>query len=298
MAVPLLRFARRAPIEILYNALQTWYEITGFRQQAFIRALLAADSGDDNQRVVISLTTLPDRIGTIKPTIDSLLKQTRLPDEIVVVIPEFSLRQKRRYEIPEFLAQMARVRILRTEKDWGPATKFIPVIQEEKAAGRSDTLIMVVDDDRTYPCDSVELYRYYSKRLPDAALCFRGGAIPHNRKWHHVKIIFGNKIREPQRVAVMTGCGSYLIRPRFFDESLWDYSGAPRGAFYMDDMWIAGCLDRRGVKKYAILASQMMRTVIRQAATMNLHEVPKSRQACNNETIAFFKHTWDVFPPE
>ncbi|MEP6698158.1 MAG: glycosyltransferase family A protein [Verrucomicrobiota bacterium] len=298
MALPLLRFARRAPLEILYNVLQTVRGMTDLGQRAFIRHLLADDESKDDQRIIASLTTLPDRIATIKPTIDSLLQQTRVPDEIVVVVPEFSLRQQRRYDIPEFLAAMPRVRILRTEKDSGPATKFIPIIQEEKAAGRNDTLIMVADDDRTYPRDSVALYRYYSRRLPDAAFCFRGGAMPRGRQWHHVKIIFGNNIREPQRVAVMSGCGSYLIRPRFFDESLWDYAGAPRGAFYMDDIWIAGCLDRRGVKKYVIPSAQMMRTVIRQTATMNLYEVPKGRRASNNDTIAFFEKTWNVFPPD
>jgi len=298
MALPLLRFARRAPLEILYNALQSLRGITGVRQRRFIRARLADGGNYSNQRIIASLTTLPDRLAAIKPTIDSLLGQTRVLDEIVVVIPEFSLRQQCHYEIPEFLPRMPRVRILRTEKDWGPATKFIPVVQEEKAAGRKETLIMVVDDDRTYPRDSAELYTHYGERLPEAALCFRGGAIPRSRKWHQVKIISGNNIREPQRVAVMTGCGSYLIRPRFFDDSLWDYARAPRGAFYMDDMWMAGCLDRRGVKKYVIPASQMMRTVIRQTATMNLYEVPEGRRASNNETIAFFEKTWDVFPPD
>ncbi len=93
----------------------------------------------------------------------------------------------------------------------------------------------------------------------------------------------------------MTGCGSYLIQPRFFDEALWDYSAAPKEAFYMDDIWISGCLDRRSVEKYVIPASRMMRTALRQFGTMTLHDVPNGRRHNNNETIEFFSSSWNIF---
>ena len=151
------------------------------RQQArFIREMLAAELPVNNRRVLASLTTVPDRIDNLEPTIESLLKQTRPPDEIVIAIPEFSTREQRPYVVPEYVLRLPRVRILYCGKDWGPATKFILVVQEELAAGRASSLIMVVDDDRIYPRDALETYLYYSKRLPDAALCFRGAAIPRS----------------------------------------------------------------------------------------------------------------------
>ena len=87
-------------------------------------------------------------------------------------------------------------------------------------------------------------YRCSSAR--PAALCFRGGPMPRSLNWRDCKIEYGVDLQAPKQPAVITGCGSYLIQPRFFDESLWDYSIAPAGAFYMDDMWISGCLERRG----------------------------------------------------
>jgi len=154
---------------------------------------------------------------------------------------------------------------------------------------------MVVDDDRVYPRDAVETYLHYNEQLPDAALCFRGAAMPRNLDWRNAKMIRASELREPQPAAVMTGCGSYLIQPRFFDESLWDYSQAPQGAFYMDDIWISGWLNRRNVKRYVVPASAMMRSVFRQRRTLSLHDVPEGRQHHNNETIAFFEKIWDVF---
>jgi len=113
--------------------------------------------------------------------------------------------------------------------------------------------------------------------------------------WRDARMIRASELREPKPAAVITGCGSYFIQPRFFDESLWDYSKAPDGAFYMDDIWISGWLSRGGVKRYVVPASAMMRSVFRQRRTLSLHDVPDGRQYNNNETIAFFGDAWDVF---
>ena len=266
------------------------------RQQVrFIRETLAAKHTFDDRRVIASLSTVPDRINNLRPTIQSLLKQTRPPDEIVLAIPEFSVREHRPYVVPKYISRLPRVRVLHCAEDWGPATKFIGAIQDELAAGRENSLIMVVDDDRLYPRDALETYLYYSEQLPNAALCFRGAAMPSTLDWDDAKMIRASELREPRPVAVITGCGSYLIQPRFFDESLWNYSAAPQVAFDIDDIWISGWLSRRGVKRYVVPASAMMRSVFRQRRTLSLHDVPDGRQYNNNETIAFFGKTWDVF---
>ena len=265
------------------------------RQVRFIREILASSKKSGDRRVIVSLSTVPERMGNLGPTVRSLLRQTRPPDEIVLAIPEFSIREQRPYAVPKHVSRWPRMRVLHCQKDWGPATKFIPIVREELAAGRGNTLIMVVDDDRIYPRDALETYLHYNKQLPEEVLCFRGAAMPRDLDWRHAKMIRASELRQPQPAAVITGCGSYLIQPRFFDESLWDYSQAPKGAFYMDDIWISGCLARRNVKRYVVPASAMMRSVFRQRRTLSLHDVPDGRQYNNNETIAFFGDAWDVF---
>jgi len=265
------------------------------RQVRFIREILASSKKSGDRRVIVSLSTVPERMGNLGPTVRSLLRQTRPPDEIVLAIPEFSIREQRPYAVPKHVSRWPRMRVLHCQKDWGPATKFIPIVREELAAGRGNTLIMVVDDDRIYPRDALETYLHYNKQLPEEVLCFRGAAMPRDLDWRHAKMIRASELRQPQPAAVITGCGSYLIQPRFFDESLCDYSQAPKGAFYMDDIWISGCLARRNVKRYVVPASAMMRSVFRQRRTLSLHDVPDGRQYHNNETIAFFGDAWDVF---
>ena len=156
---------------------------------------------------------------------------------------------------------------------------------------------MVVDDDRIYPRNALETYLHYNQQLPRAALCFRGASMPRTLDWHDATMIKASELRQPEAVAVITGCGSYLIQPKFFDESLWDYSRAPQGAFFMDDIWVSGCLTRSKVQRYVVPASAMMRSVRRQRRTLSLHDVPNGRQHNNNETIAFFEDAWDVFAP-
>ena len=266
------------------------------RQVRFIRETLANGRRSNDRRVIASLSTVPDRIGNLGPTIRSLLKQTRPPDEIVLAIPEFSVREQRPYVVPKYISQLPRVRVLHCAEDWGPATKFIGAIRDELAAGRENTLIMVVDDDRLYPRDALETYLYYSEQLPNAALCFRGAAMPSTLDWDDAKMIYAKDVREPRPVAVITGCGSYLVQPRFFDQSLWDYSKAPSVAFYIDDIWISAWLSRRGVKRYVIPASARMGSVSRQRRTVSLNKIP-GRQKLNNETIAFFRDAWDIIRP-
>ena len=107
-------------------------------------------------------------------------------------------------------------------------------------------------------------------------------------------MIRARELRQPEPAAVMTGCGSYLIQPRFFDESLWDYSKAPQAAFFMDDIWISGCLSRHGIERRIVPTSGRMGTVLRQRRTLSLHDVPGGRQFNNNETIAFFQDAWNA----
>jgi len=126
------------------------------RQVCFIRETLANGRTSNDRRVIASLSTVPDRIGNLGPTIRSLLTQTRPPDEIVLVIPEFSIRGQWPYMVPKHVSRWPRMRVLECRRDWGPATKFIPIVREELAACRGNTLIMVVGDDRVYPRDALE----------------------------------------------------------------------------------------------------------------------------------------------
>lgn len=116
-----------------------------------------------DNRVVISMTTTPDRIKNIKPVILSLLDQTVKVDQIALNIP-YKCKEKK-YIIPEEYSNM--VNIFRTNKDYGPGTKFIPTILRESEC---DTIFILVNDDIIYGKDFVETLLNMFKKNPGRAL--------------------------------------------------------------------------------------------------------------------------------
>lgn len=99
---------------------------------------------------VASLTTLPSRFPYLDDTLKSLVEQSVPFDDIVLALPPVSTRENTTYDIRvvQHLLSKYGVQILESEHDWGPATKFIPIIKRELAAARMNTLVFVVDDDQ------------------------------------------------------------------------------------------------------------------------------------------------------
>jgi hypothetical protein len=92
------------------------------RQQVrFVRETLAANralANRHNHRVIVSLSTVPDRINNLSPT-----KQTRPPDEIVLAIQEL---EERPYVVPEYLLRLPLLRILHCAKELRTSDEIYP----------------------------------------------------------------------------------------------------------------------------------------------------------------------------
>jgi hypothetical protein len=100
-------------------------------------------------RVRVCLTTTAKRIGTILPTIESLLEQSRPADEIVLSLPERMARTGERMpDLTQLPAGLARLReegkiSVHTCRDHGPGTKFVGGAWD---AGPEDFIIWCDDD--------------------------------------------------------------------------------------------------------------------------------------------------------
>ena len=107
------------------------------------RELLGDHSPERPQRLVVSLSTLPGRISFLKDQLRFLYAQTRKPDAICggplfVAAGQRSLRDTADHLYEE--ADAGRIVILRTQVDWGPATKLIPhVILSRRTRARSSS---------------------------------------------------------------------------------------------------------------------------------------------------------------
>lgn len=99
--------------------------------------------------VIVSIATLPSRIGQLRSTLDSLLNGELVPDRILVLYSEYSEREKSAYIIPDFLIDEEYCRDiieLRVTRDLGPGTKILGALEYLKV----DCYLVLADDDVSY----------------------------------------------------------------------------------------------------------------------------------------------------
>ena len=257
----------------------------------------------DKPRVVVTLTTLPGRIHQIRNVLESLLQQTLAADEIRVYTPTHSAREQRAYATPPWLAAMApRVRLVRIEKDYGPATKVIPAVRDGLANG-DDALLVVVDDDTLYPPRLLETFASWSRRFPDAVVSATGWPVTRSLRYPHWTenyLVYGNELVAPHPVSVVRGNCGFAVKAKFFDAKLWEeMARAPAGATVMDDVWISGHLARRHIKRYVVpfdadqyTSDPRLENVV--TLDSNLGKGVSNRAAANEAGLNYFRGAWDV----
>lgn len=200
--------------------------------------------------VVISMTTIPERINKLKSTLSSLLSQNVKVDSIYINIPFKTLKGKK-YIIPQWLKKLKNVTIKRLDHDYGPATKLLPTL---KYVNKS-TIIIVVDDDVIYGSNLVNNYvKTFYKRREREALTLFGFRIKNLQ----LEKDFIQKFPEPFRmrkdryVDVVSGHNSFLVTPEMYTLDVFDYSKAPKEAVWVDDIWFSGWLKYNNIKIYGI----------------------------------------------
>jgi hypothetical protein len=248
VAAALAVFEHFAGEHPLADALYDW-RLRRLDLQALDRAALRNPRRSD---IIVTLTTLPSRIERIDSTLKSLLRQTVSPAEVRLHVPLRSHREATTYSVPERVRRLQSVTVVPCE-DFGPATKLIPAL----ADAASDERLLVVDDDRIYHPWFIEQMQASSDRHPDAAIASSGWNAPTDLVDRPSTLLATLRRQPPTpikctRVAgavdvdVMQGLGGYLVRPRFFEAAVADYSGAPEAAFFVDDVWIsAHCRARK-----------------------------------------------------
>lgn len=98
-------------------------------------------------RVVVTLTTIPTREGSVVKTIQSLQSGTVTPDAIYVNLPEWYPRFKKAPD-PNLELKLKTLGVIVNKcKDFGVLTKLIPTLELETDP---ETLIIIVDDDMNY----------------------------------------------------------------------------------------------------------------------------------------------------
>jgi len=243
--------------------------------------------------VVVSLTTIPNRINKILPTLKSLTDQTVSPTVIYLAIPEHSKRENKPYIIPNFISECKNITIISSAMDYGPITKLLPALIKEKKS--PNTIIIAVDDDNIYPKNFVETFCNEHLKNPKQALTLCGRNLTSDLKWPiNQKSLKGTYIKTPTPIEIAMGCGGIMVKPEFFEDNFTLYSNVPEEAIYVDDIWINGHLAKNKVQRYVIPIDSAY-SYLQSITTLGSLSIDKKENKdsyYNNTTIAYFRQYW------
>ena len=213
-----------------------------------LKSLDAKWSKSDNKSdVIVSFTTIPERIENIAGTIKSLLLQKELPKRINIYLPYKSFRNGKEYIIPEWLEELESVDLVRIETDYGPATKFIPAILTQDP----DQKVLVTDDDNIYPSAYLSELRKASEKIPDKVVAASGWRVPDDLIDRPTTLIsnllqkpptpvLGTRVTKPYKIDILQGYSAFLFKPKFFDgNEVTNYEGVPNNIRFVDDVWVS-----------------------------------------------------------
>lgn len=180
--------------------------------------------------VVVSMTTIPRRNGSLGPTIASLYVQSLRPSEI-------------RLYVSAGCALVPQVHCVRVD-DHGPITKLSAVVDPEVPSG---AIVVTADDDQIYAPSWLETLHAAATRHPTEAVGLSGWNVggflrdPKRGKYEWLK--------KPGLCDVLEGFAGVAYRKNFFASDIMD---VPPLCRMVDDVWISGYLFRRGVKRRVV----------------------------------------------
>ena len=213
--------------ELKYIGIENYYRFN---------ALFSKKIGITQQKripsVIVSLTTIPERMHKVHLCIESILRQSLKPDYLMlwVSVPED--------KIPKKLDRLKKRGLqIKFCKDIRSYTKIIYTLKENP-----QSIIVTADDDHLYPKDWLkQLYDAY-QRDPHYIHCHRahlmikdpGGKFKKYKEWHW----FSPGIQGPSLLLFPTGIGGVLYPPNSLSEEVLNEEVFMRLAPYHDDAWL------------------------------------------------------------
>jgi hypothetical protein len=213
--------------EVEYIGIENYY-----RFSAIFSKSIGITQHKRNPPLIVSLTTIPERIHKVHLCIESLLRQSCKPDYLMlwVSVPE--------NKIPAKLDRLRKRGLqIRFCKDIGPYRKIIYTFKENP-----HSIIVTADDDHLYPKDWLkQLYDAYQKE-PQHIHCHRAhlmikdpdGKLKRYKEWNFL----APGIQGPSLLLFPTGVGGVLYPPHSLFKEVLDEEVFMRLSPYHDDAWL------------------------------------------------------------
>lgn len=173
-------------------------------------------------KLIVSLTSYPGRIDSVKAVLNSLYAQTLRADEIILWLAQEEFPHGEADLPSPLLEDIAADRFtLRWCDNLGSHKKYFYAMQEYPS-----DIIVTVDDDTFYHPDSLQKLFDAHTRFPNAVAALTTAAVPLNRKLEPYPIdqwIFDfSLMSEPSMLLTAIGVGGVLYPPNAVDKRIFD----------------------------------------------------------------------------
>ncbi|MCL1973035.1 MAG: glycosyltransferase family 2 protein [Endomicrobia bacterium] len=242
-------------------------------------------------KLIVSLTSYPERMYDIHYCLYSILSQTVKPDKVILWLAEEQFPAKEK-DIPKKVIYLKDFGLdIKWTDDLKSYKKLIPALKEHP-----DDVIVTADDDIFYESEWLEkLYKYYDGKniLCHRAhkIVFDGNKVAAYRKWKHC--IEGTE--EASFFNFFVGCGGVLYPPRVLYKDVLKKDLFMQLSPAADDLWFwaMAVLNNTGIKAVNDNIRDMTYINVEREANMNdeqtLHQINYA-EGNDRQITALFKH--------
>lgn len=225
-----LKFIPRNIIKYLVNIIVPYY----YRITKFFYRL----TPNENPEYVLSLTSFPARIASLHIVIESLIRQKKKPDRLILWLSNEQFDGEKSLP-PSLLEQKKRgLEIRFVDDDLRPHKKYFYAMQEFPYAN-----IITIDDDIFYPPKLIEYLVMTHKRYPYCICCNRAirytlsnGILKSYLDWD---VVNKNTDVEPNFRLLPTGVGGVLYPSDSLNKDyLFNTNIIIQTCLYGDDLWL------------------------------------------------------------
>lgn len=199
-----------------------------FSCETYAKKYLELPRANMQNKIIISLSTSNGNFDLLKPTINSILDQTVHADQIIISTPPNADLKN----IPEFLKKNKIIVLHALSKNYGESACFLSPLLREKDG---NAVLICINGQTIYGPDFVETILEESKKHPDSAIFVAG----YNGK---ALLEEGKKVDEKTKNDIISVADGILIKPKFFEEDIFDFSRLPSGIENTPDIFLSNYL--------------------------------------------------------
>ena len=226
--------------EWFYNVpVRRWYEKHPSKKYGLNRKPRA-------QKVVVSFTSYPKRIGDVWLVAETLLRQSCKPDKVILWLADSQFPGGLADLPPRLTALQERGLTIRFCDDLRSHKKYYYAMQEYP-----QDLIILADDDIFYPKDTVKKLMQMHEQWPDDICCMTAQVIEPDfcaapSLWRNPKLS-ETDLQHTDRIQVFTGSGS-LFPPGSLPKEAFDQEQIRSLCLHADDLWTTFMAHGKGTK--------------------------------------------------